>query len=190
MVQPLRRRPCGKPSAVDPDHDGELLIGACGGRPDVEIQAVFARRRKIRDGLVDLQTRPAEGVGLPYARPLRGRLGRAPAQISDGRGRERDAAIDHQSVLGRAFEQTAVNPDGAGRCGARQQQRDDKRDLSHRPSPCVAPFVEHHTSAVAPAPSAEQVTAAAISARSTSSRAKAVPCSQTSASRMASAAFT
>ena len=45
--------------------------------------------------------------------PLRGRLWRAPAQIADGRSRERDAAIDHQSVLGRAFEQAAVNPDGA-----------------------------------------------------------------------------
>src|ERR1700704_3989245 len=82
----------GKSAAVDPYHNGQPVFGGLGGRPDVEIKAVFTQRREL--GLINSGSRwirrlPAgirELRSLANSLPCSGRLRRFPAQIAYGRG--------------------------------------------------------------------------------------------------------
>lgn len=113
----------GEAAAIDPDHDGELVFGFAfvdfGGRPDVEVEAVFARARVPENHVVvdvALHAARAELGGFAGAFPFRGFDGRLPAEIADGRLGEWDAEERGDGAVGFAFEFAGVDLDGG--CGA------------------------------------------------------------------------
>src|SRR5579871_5783097 len=75
-------------AAVNPDHDGSLIIGSFGGGIDVEIEAILAELPPAARALNALR---GEFVGGSNAGPGRRGLGSLPAQVADRRLRERDA---------------------------------------------------------------------------------------------------
>ena len=76
-------------AAMDPHHDRQ--VGADVGRPvDVEVEAVLHRVR-VQRLLSGLEAGRAELLRLQRARPVVGRLRRAPPQVADRRGGVRDA---------------------------------------------------------------------------------------------------
>ena len=117
-----RRAGAARPgAAVDPDHH-RPLVAARGGGPHVQVEAVFARRRRLRGvrrtGRIRLlHALRAERVGMPDARPRRDRLRRLPAQIADRRRREGNALVDAHAVLGGTGDLPAVNRDRLRSCG-------------------------------------------------------------------------
>src|SRR5439155_13134738 len=90
-------------------------------RPDVQIQAVLARRGRVGKIDRDVQTSHAlrlhadvaERVRVADTGPLRHWLRRTPPQLADGRGCERNA-LEHANArrrCGRAGEQAGVSLD-------------------------------------------------------------------------------
>ena len=121
-------------SAVDPDHDGPRLIAVASRRPHVQEQAVLGRFRQGHTGHHRqngaLRTDGAELRRVARAAPLRRRLRRLPAQFSDRRRREGNAAVDGQAgvrIEDLALQLAGVDLDdggvGAGGRGEEQQNR-------------------------------------------------------------------
>src|SRR6266705_2493536 len=100
VVVVARARAFGVRAAEDPYHHGTPLAGTRRSGPDVEVEAVFTRGRRV--GQIDRHVQPSgafgldahgtEGVALADAVPPQWRLRRLPPQRTDGRRRERDAA--------------------------------------------------------------------------------------------------
>ena len=96
----------------DPQHHRPPVTGAVGLRPDVEVQAVLAHRRRTGQvhghvhgcsfGLVGLDADVAPGLRVSHAGPLRDRLRFAPAQVPGGRSPERNA-LEHAHTRGQCF---------------------------------------------------------------------------------------
>src|SRR5208337_4024770 len=84
----------GKTSAIDPHHDRQMRLRRCRWRPYVQVQTVFAgpavAENHVRENPALHAARPK--VSRPAgAGPTRNRLGRFPAQSTDGRRREGNA---------------------------------------------------------------------------------------------------
>ena len=85
-VERHRRRAVRIAAAVDPDHDGQAFSGCPRRRPDVQVEAVLARRgrRLARHRDAVLHARGCERVRLARALPRRDRPRLAPTQLADG----------------------------------------------------------------------------------------------------------
>lgn len=91
-------------AAVNPHHDRKFLGGGFGGRPDVEIQAIFARLAELESvkafERVWLRTRRAKLRAGAHAVPGFDRLRRLPTQLADRRRREGNALVgDHVALF-------------------------------------------------------------------------------------------
>src|SRR4249919_867763 len=51
VVRACSAKASGKASAVDPYHHWQAVFGGFGGRPDIQVKAIFAKRRQ--HGLID-----------------------------------------------------------------------------------------------------------------------------------------
>ena len=118
VVQRHRSAADSEPSAVDPDHHGQLLARRLGGRPDVQVEAILVGSDGFHPevGLHDwnLHARRCEFVGAADPGPRRGRCGRSPAQIADGRRGERNAFVDGDAVFCHALDQSGLRAHGLG----------------------------------------------------------------------------
>ncbi len=87
-------------AAINPDHDGPPLIRILRSRPDIQVQAVLAHRRRFALKIFELIERTRFGenlhryrtelIRLAYAIPRRDRPRRPPAQITDRRRGKRN----------------------------------------------------------------------------------------------------
>ena len=99
----------GEGAAVDPDHDRTGGV-VCGGRPDVEEEAVLglllrgAAHQGIERLVGNLGGDWAEGLAVEHVVPAGMRSGDAEAQIADRRGGVGDASVDAEVVFGCAVD--------------------------------------------------------------------------------------
>jgi hypothetical protein len=131
----------GAAAAVDPDHDGESVIRACGRGPDVEVKAVLVHLPDggIEDLLLWLGARGAELGALSNALPMIDRLGRFPSQVPDGRRGERDALVDADLAVGTGFtsaDKPRVRLQGVGKLLRRRRSEckahNERHEANHR----------------------------------------------------------
>ena len=118
-----RAGPAGERAAIAPDHHGQLRRGGRGGGPDVDVEAIFACRRRRRCAFAPASTAAtalhaarAEGLGLAHAVPFRRGLRRLPAQRADRRRGEGDA-LEHAHVRVVAGDARDEPPVGFHRLG-------------------------------------------------------------------------
>src|SRR6516162_11595521 len=82
VVQGERGATDGKTSAIDPDHYRQAVFGGFSWRPDVEVEAIFARLDGVHPQLAendrDLHARRRELVRLADSGPGDRRVRRAP----------------------------------------------------------------------------------------------------------------
>ena len=148
LVAPVQRHRCRSvciAAAVNPDHDGQAFIRCLGRGPDVQIQAVLTRRRRLLPGHRDtlLHARRCERDRLARAFPGHDRLRFAPAQLANGWGGERHTHIYRESVLRDAFDSTRFDPRRFCPRARRNQAQRARHSPStppvrHRPSPLGA----------------------------------------------------
>ena len=107
------RRAARESSAVDPHKNGNAIARRFRRAPDVQIQAVLARRRAAASGSHHhaLYARGSELDGFLHAIPFLRRLRGAPTEVADRRRRERDASVDRQPVLDGPLHQSAFDLD-------------------------------------------------------------------------------
>ena len=112
-------------SAINPDHHGEFVFSFAEfrGRPDIQVETVFAYTRIAEDHVVEnpaLHAARAEFGGLADAFPLGGRHRWLPAEVADGRFGEGDAEECGDRAVRLALELAGIDLDGGcGTCGVR-----------------------------------------------------------------------
>src|SRR5450759_757874 len=92
----IGRRTGTEPAAVNPDEHGNMVVCGFRGRPDIQIQAVFAHPRTVSRSL---NGRWAELGGLLYAFPFRRGPRISPAEITHWWRGKRDAPVNCQPVF-------------------------------------------------------------------------------------------
>ena len=126
-VARLGARAAGEAAAVQPDHDGPAVVRRVGRRPDVQIEAVLARRRRGRAfGPPGRALRAARRVlgGRADAGPLRDGLRCAPTIRADGWRRVRYSFEDPDlGARARGAGQRAGVDRHLGRNGGRDARR-------------------------------------------------------------------
>src|SRR5437868_7044200 len=120
---------------MNPNDDGPALIHRCGGRPDVQIQAVLAGLWLLR-GAPGLNARRRKCVRAAYALPCNDRLWNLPAQITDRRRRERNAFEYAYPINHSSFDGPTRHAGGFYRCQGHvpdtcQQQSEQSRVQRH-----------------------------------------------------------
>ena len=140
VVHGVRRGAAVEAAAVDPHEHRQLRGGGRRRGPDVQVQAVLAQAARRRTAH-RLHARRSEPVRTPHAGPCGHRLRRPPAEVADGRRRERDALVHGQTAFGDTLDQPAVDLDGpirrARQHGRQREQHrhDNERQSPHRSTP-------------------------------------------------------
>jgi hypothetical protein len=122
-----RARATGVAAGMEPHHHGTLVIGGSSGRPDVEVETIFAHRLSAapcgsgtlaatfrRAAPAALHAHWSELIGHAGSFPFSGRLRSAKTQIANGWCRKRDAFIDPHAgtVAGHAGDHSGIQTDG------------------------------------------------------------------------------
>ena len=142
-VERQRGRADRPAAAIDEDHDRPLLARPR-RRPDIEIEAILARRllAKIENRILGAQRLQAHrriAVGDEIALPGDDRLRRLPAQLAHGRGGKRNALVARKLARTDADNCAAFDLDPRrriGEGGARKGQRRKGKRPQRRAEHC------------------------------------------------------
>ena len=115
-------------AAVDPDqYRSSRRAPVQRIRPDVEIKTIFRNTGGERIDVVVrlvLNAVVTQLASVANTRPMRGRLRRTPAQLTDGRRSVRNSAKDHHACrrIGNALERARVDSDAWGGIAMRAEE--------------------------------------------------------------------